>query len=58
MKILIILTKNDRLHVDARPACHKLNFPSPSAMPNLFPCCENRQRVTVKRKIVNCQFYK
>lgn len=43
----IVLTKNERLLCDARPACHKLRLPSPSAMPNLLPCCENRQRVTL-----------
>lgn len=42
-----ILTKNDRLLCDARLACHKLKLPSPSAMPNLLPCCENRHRVTL-----------
>lgn len=41
------LTKNDRLLCEARPACHKLKFPSPSAMPNLLPCCENRHLVTL-----------
>lgn len=41
------LTKNDRLLCDARLACHKLKLPSPSAIPNLLPCCEKRQRVTL-----------
>lgn len=41
------LTKNDRLDCDARLACHKLRLPSPSAMPNLLPCCEKRHRVTL-----------
>lgn len=41
------LTKNDRLHCDARLACHKLKLPSPSAIPNLLPCCEKRHRVTL-----------
>lgn len=45
--IICILTKNERLHCDASPACHKLKLPSPSAMPNLLPCCENLQRVTL-----------
>lgn len=43
----IELTKNDRLHCDARLACHKLKLPSPSAIPNLLPCCEKRHRVTL-----------
>ena len=30
------LTKNDRLHCDASPACHKLKLPSPSAIPNFI----------------------
>lgn len=42
-----LLTKNDRLDCDAKLACHKLKLPSPSAMPNLLPCCENRHRVTL-----------
>lgn len=48
MKIQTIfkLTKNDRLHCDAKLACHRLKLPSPSAMPNLLPCCEKRHRVT------------
>lgn len=46
-----ILTKNERFDCDASPTCHKLNFPSPSATPNLFPCCENRHLVTVKCKL-------
>jgi hypothetical protein len=46
-----ILTKKDLLHCEASPTCHKLNFPSPSAIPNLFPCCEKRQRVTVKSEL-------
>lgn len=43
------LTKNDRLHCDAKLACHRLKLPSPSAIPNLLPCCENRQRVTLAK---------
>lgn len=45
--VLIALTKNDRLHCDAKLACHKLKLPSPSAIPNLLPCCENRHLVTL-----------
>lgn len=43
----IALTKNDRLHCDAKLACHRLKLPSPSAIPNLLPCCENRHLVTL-----------
>lgn len=43
----VILTKNDRLLCDAKLACHKLKLPSPSAIPNLLPCCEKRHRVTL-----------
>lgn len=47
--IICKLTKKDRLHCEARPACHKLKLPSPSAMPNLLPCCENRHLVTLAK---------
>lgn len=52
------LTKNDRLHCEASPTCHKLSLPSPSAIPNLFPCCEKRHRVTVERQKLNVWTWK
>lgn len=47
--IFFVLTKNDLLSLEANPTWNKLNFPSPSATPNLLPCWLNRTRVTLAK---------
>lgn len=39
-------TQNGLQLDDVRPTLNKDKFPSPSATPNLLPCCENRTLVT------------
>lgn len=46
---LEIRTKNGRLWDELRPTFHSDRLPSPSATPNLLPCCENLTLVTLAK---------